>query len=342
MATDYRTAFLGELAANWGNNYADNYDWINLGKIEPPPPVSGEYLYSLLADQSSRDLLVKLMAYRVLGHRKVKLPRNTPQYWRDITSMSDLRTGAEPLPIKFDDGKLAAYDLTSHGYNITCHASPTGLACTFLQKQYEYHRGDVHIKPEIADVVIDAGACWGETTMYFAHEVGPLGFVAAYEFIPSNVAVFRRNVDLNPHLRDRIRLLEAPLWKASGQVLHYVDWGPGSRITEDTRDGSFDGLTETTTIDENVPLIGLQRVDYIKLDIEGAELDALRGGEATLRRYRPKLAVSLYHNPEDIETIPRYLAGLDLGYRFYLDHHTIYQNETVLFAVPGSRVHGNA
>jgi hypothetical protein len=63
-------------------------------------------------------------------------------------------------------------------------------------------------------------------------------------------------------------------------------------------------------------------------------LAALRGAEASIRKHRPKLAISVYHRLEDMETIPRYLAGLDLGYRFYLDHHTIYGNETVLFGVP--------
>src|SRR5262245_34177268 len=83
-AANYRTAFLNELSASWDNDYTDNHDWANLGKTEPPPPVSGEYLYGLLGDERSRELLVKLMAYRLLGHRKVKLPRNTPRHWRDI------------------------------------------------------------------------------------------------------------------------------------------------------------------------------------------------------------------------------------------------------------------
>jgi hypothetical protein len=93
-------------------------------------------------------------------------------------------------------------------------------------------------------------------------------------------------------------------------------------------------MVETTTIDETLTRLGLPKVDSIKMDIEGAELDALRGGEASIRKHRPRLTISLYHNPEDIEIIPRYLVSLDLGYRFYLDHHTIYNNETVLFGVP--------
>jgi FkbM family methyltransferase len=298
----------------------------------------GEFLYNILADEPSRSLLVKLIAYRILGYRKVKLPRNTPSYWRDVEGMDKYRTTADPLPIKFMDLKLHVHDLRPLGYDVTCYASGAGLACAVVQKQYEYHRGAVHCKAEAGDVVIDAGGCWGETCLYFAHEVGPEGAVVAFEFIPSNLAVLKRNRELNPHLAGRYHLVERPMWSTSGLKLYYVDWGPGSRVTDDVNKyGSWEGLAETVTIDETLTSLGLDRVDFIKMDIEGAELDALKGAEASIRKYRPKLAISLYHKPDDFETIPRYLAELDLGYRFYLDHHTIYQNETVLFGVPDAR-----
>jgi hypothetical protein len=79
---------------------------------------------------------------------------------------------------------------------------------------------------------------------------------------------------------------------------------------------------------------GLQRVDFIKMDIEGAELEALRGAESVLKQFKPKLAISVYHNFKDFWTIPQYLAQLGLGYRFYLRHFTIHAEETVLFAKP--------
>jgi len=306
-------------------------------RYAPDEIAQGEFLYNLLADEPSRALLVKLIAYRILGHRKVKLPRNTPSYWRDIEEINKFRTAAEPLPIKFMDARLAVYDLRPLGYDISCHATPPGLACAVVQKQYEYHRGTVHCKPQAGDVVIDAGGCWGETCLYFAHEAGPDGAVVAFEFIPSNLAVLKRNRELNPHLARNYHVVEHPVWSTAGLKLYYVDWGPGSRVTEDiNKYHSWEGIAETVTIDGTLKSLGLDRVDFIKMDIEGAELDALKGAEASIRKHRPKLAISLYHKPDDFDSIPRYLAGLDLGYRFYLDHHTIYQNETVLFGVPHS------
>ncbi len=54
------------------------------------------------------------------------------------------------------------------------------------------------------------------------------------------------------------------------------------------------------------------------MDIEGSELGALQGGEASIRQWRPKLAISLYHRVEDFFAIPLWLKSLDCGYHFYL------------------------
>jgi FkbM family methyltransferase len=295
----------------------------------------GEYLYGRLADAKSKALLVKLAAFRVLGHRKVKLPRNTAKYWATLEEMKRHITTDPALPIKFNDRVLPVYDARQLGYDMRVHTTDLGIAYALCQKQYEYHGQNVRCKVEPGDVVIDAGACWGETAMYFAHEAGPSGACLSFEFIPSNLDVLQRNLVLNPHLADRVRVVPRPLWSASGRELFYVDWGPGSRVSPDPAAYSHpDGKTVTTTIDEALAAEGLDRVDFIKMDIEGAELDALRGAEASIRKHRPKLAISVYHRPEDFADIPRYIDSLGLGYTFYLEHHTLYQNETVLFAVP--------
>jgi hypothetical protein len=69
------------------------------------------------------------------------------------------------------------------------------------------------------------------------------------------------------------------------------------------------------------------------MDIEGAELSALKGGIETIKRFRPKLAISIYHSLDDFINIAAYLKALNLGYKFYLRHGTIFNEETVLLAV---------
>lgn len=72
---------------------------------------------------------------------------------------------------------------------------------------------------------------------------------------------------------------------------------------------------------------------FIKMDIEGAELKALAGARNTIMNYKPKLAICVYHKPEDIIEIPLYLHEIVPEYTFYLRHHSKGDGETVLYAV---------
>lgn len=296
-----------------------------------------DYLYSKLKNKQSKDLLVKLFAYRILGHTKVKLPRNNEKYWRGIEGVAKYKSMREDLKIDFLDATLANYDLQPIGYSLNAYASATGLACAFVQKQYEYDQDGVKCKAEKGDIAIDAGGCWGETTLYFAHEVGEEGKVYSFEFIPNNLAVMKKNISCNPILAPRIELVEAAMWSYSDKELYYLDWGPGSQVFDSPirKDLNY-GECKTLSIDDLVARKQLPKVDFIKMDIEGAELPALKGAENTIKKYRPKLAISIYHQVSDFITIPKYLDALSLDYSFYLDHHTIYLNETVLFAVPNA------
>lgn len=293
------------------------------------------YLYDRLEDPVSKDLLVKLMAFRAMGHRKVKLPQNTQEHWDNIRKIESLDIVGPPISVDFMNLILQLRDLSPLGYNMRAYCTGGGGSYIFLQKQYELHRASSICKADPGDYVIDAGACWGETSLYFAYEVGEIGRVISYEFIPSNIAVFERNLAENTHLAKRITVVPNPIWSNSGQTLYYVDWGPGSRVSFEKLRSDFDDTKcQTISIDDTVTTLSLPRVDFIKMDIEGAEIHALKGAEKTLRQFHPKVAISLYHSLEDFKTIPRYLDSLGLKYRFYLDHHTIYENETVLFGIP--------
>ena len=101
-----------------------------------------------------------------------------------------------------------------------------------------------------------------------------------------------------------------------------------SKISDDESMASID----LTTIDE---VTAGEKVTFIKMDIEGAELEALKGASATIQQHRPLLAISAYHKPEDLLTLPHYLQSLVPDYRFYLrGHHPLHAFELVLYAIP--------
>jgi len=73
---------------------------------------------------------------------------------------------------------------------------------------------------------------------------------------------------------------------------------------------------------------------FIKMDVEGAELDALKGAKETIRRNRPKLAICIYHRNRDFIEIPKWIHTLVPEYKLYVRHHAFSVNETVLYAIP--------
>src|SRR5690606_21058481 len=97
----------------------------------------------------------------------------------------------------------------------------------------------------------------------------------------------------------------------------------------------FQGYTHkssTISIDDFVRENNPEKIDFIKMDIEGAETFSLDGAMETIKTFKPKLAISVYHSLPDFYNILRMIKDLNLGYKFFLRHATIHSQETVLFA----------
>lgn len=159
--------------------------------------------------------------------------------------------------------------------------------------------------------------------------------VFSYEFFPDNLRIFRRNLDLNPDLANRIHIIERAVWDQSDLTLSVKGAGPGARVGPENNAACNDG-PQTLAIDDLVQRQHLSRIDFIKMDIEGAELPALHGAAETIKCFRPKLAISVYHRLTDFFEIPEFLDSPQCGYQFFLRHYTIHAEETVLFATSNS------
>jgi FkbM family methyltransferase len=309
---------------------AQNAIYAGLEFIKPYMPEL-QWLYKTLADEESRSWLVFLTAYRCFGHRKIKLPTNIPDFWKAKDLALQIPRGAEEIDPQFLGWKLHERSLESFGYPIRMFTGRGACYTTFVHQQYRCETADGPIECAEGDVAIDAGGCYGDTALYFAHKAGPMGNVASFEFLPVNVAIFRRNMELNPGLASRIQLHENPVWSSSGDKLFVSGNGPGTTVSPVAKDPNATRV-ETLKIDDLLARGDYPRIDFIKMDIEGAELEALKGSEAVLRRFKPKLAITVYHDFKDFWMIPQFLDGLGLNYRFYLRHFTIHAEETVLFA----------
>ena len=94
-----------------------------------------------------------------------------------------------------------------------------------------------------------------------------------------------------------------------------------------------DNGTDKIYVDSLDNILQGKAVSFIKMDIEGAELKALYGCKNTLMKYKPKLAICVYHKIDDIVEIPLYLHDVVPEYIFYMRHYLVRANETVLYAV---------
>ena len=221
------------------------------------------------------------------------------------------------------------FNLERIGYPIKLNTRAANIMAQFELEQYACKRIDVRAKP--GSIVIDGGGCFADTALYFAHLVGESGKVYSFEFVESNLELYQKNLDLNPDIANRIEICRHPLWSTSDNELYVKDRGPASTITPEP-DGEDSALVKTLAIDDLVTRKALDRVDFIKMDIEGAEFESLKGAEQTIRKFKPQLAICVYHSPEDFHRLAELINSFDPNYRFALGHFTIHAEETVLFA----------
>lgn len=304
-------------------------DWYILSQWLPLIPEL-EWLYGRLADDKSRKLLVDVIAFRIMGNMAVRLPLGNEAYRRQRDQIGSLADGEDTIAVAFMNSKLKRYDLSSIGFPVKFY----GYNPSYLFDVEEYAYSDPLIAASPGDVVIDGGGCYGDATLYFAHKTAPGGHVHVFEFVSSNLQILQRNLDLNPDLKKRITVAENALWNSSNIPVYVRENGPASSVQMDPTEG-FDLRSSTIMIDDYVASKGLARVDFIKMDIEGAEENALLGAERTIREFRPKMAVCLYHSPKDFVRLPRLLDKYCPDYRFYIKHAAMYAEETVLFATVG-------
>lgn len=216
-------------------------------------------------------------------------------------------------------------------------ASPESLFNRFIDNSlhklqyFEY----VDIRP--GDVVLNLGVESGfEISYYLAHlsgegrlyNIDPLG----YDYLSPYVA---KCLEQFPETAVERRLA---IETYDGSVRYYVDSGQalGSRPNPDfdsDKFRSFPCLTPATFVATE----GLNRLDLVKIDIEGAEESVLPHFLEIFQSFRPQIALSIYHKPDHMWKLPGYLMGRLKDYSFYFSHYSYLRYESILYAIPKER-----
>lgn len=162
---------------------------------------------------------------------------------------------------------------------------------------------------ENGDIVVDAGASSPNhkdcATVFFANKTS--NSVYAFEPITS---LYRDIVTYSDKVANIVPYNVA-LGHKSG-IVKFLSIGAGSKVVYGEDINALE--VKMSTLDETIN----GRIDFIKMDIEGAELDALKGAENCIKTYKPKLSICIYHKPEDIYTIPEYIKSIVPEYKIWI------------------------
>lgn len=174
---------------------------------------------------------------------------------------------------------------------------------------------------------VDAGCFDGFTTKAFFQWCQNEGYAYCFEPDQENIVTVQRTLS---NAAGKYELIEKALWSKTTTLS--MD-AKGNFATSVALPNKNDNLprVEAVALDD---LLEDQEITFIKMDIEGAEAEALRGARKIITEQKSKLAISIYHKPEDILTIPQLILEYNSNYKFYLRHYSFSDYDTVLYAIP--------
>jgi FkbM family methyltransferase len=186
-------------------------------------------------------------------------------------------------------------------------------------------------RPLPEECFIDCGAFDGDTIRAFARRTeGRFRKAIAFESDPENFRALAADVASEPTLRGRVEVHPLAVAAAQGKV-RFSGTGAGNASISESGDIEVDSIA----LDE---FLSVERPTLLKMDIEGAELDALEGSAGLIREASPVLAICLYHSPQHLWRIPLRLCELQPAYRFFLRAYCADGLDLVCYAVPESRL----
>jgi FkbM family methyltransferase len=182
------------------------------------------------------------------------------------------------------------------------------------------------------EVFIDCGAYDGDSTKCFIHkQKSQFKSIIAIEPDPYNFKLLKefRN-SLPEKVKRKITIFQKVVGVKNEKVRFAANGTVESAVN---KKGTFniDSVKLDDLLKDDVPT-------YIKMDIEGSELDALIGSQYLIKKHTPILAICVYHKPDHLWRIPLYIQSLTNEYNFFLRPHDFEGWDLVCYAVPQNRL----
>ncbi len=201
------------------------------------------------------------------------------------------------------------------------------LSSPHREEQY-FPESLFHLIP--GEVFVDCGAYDGDTAKRFVSRNPDFAKLLAIEPDPDNHRRLCQWVERQTEVKDRIVTHRLAVGAGSGSVQFNATGAEGACIAK-----GGDVLVECVSLDN---LAADTAPTYIKMDVEGAELDALAGSRCIIQRYQPALAICVYHRQNDLWKLPQFIRTLHKNYSLFLRSHGDDGRELVCYAVPPHRL----
>jgi methyltransferase, FkbM family len=178
------------------------------------------------------------------------------------------------------------------------------------------------LSPVQNEIFVDAGAYNGDTIRDFLSWSGK-EYKRIYAFEPNTDMIPVIKEFLTDEQIENVIFTPQATWSEQAELNFYND-ASASRVGKDGRT-----KVQATDIDS---IVGDDKVTFIKMDVEGGELQSLIGARNTIRENKPRLAISVYHHPEDVVEIAEYILELNPEYKLLLRQYNSNFWETILYA----------
>lgn len=197
----------------------------------------------------------------------------------------------------------------------------------------QYYDKDL-IKLGTSEGYVDCGAFRGDTIVKFINHLpqkNKYDFIIAFEPDEYNFKVLKNKICKSKLIKRRESVKCYPLgtWSEKAVLRFKSNTEEACMISDDG-----DSIIKVKSIDE---VVGGGKVTYIKMDVEGAELNSLIGAKNIICRDHPRLAISIYHSDADMLDIIEYVRSNYPFYKLYVRHYTYYYADTVLYAIDWTR-----
>jgi len=182
-----------------------------------------------------------------------------------------------------------------------------------------------YFKPQKNEFFIDAGGFDGSSTIDFFKWLGDYKTDGKSIIFEPNNILYNNCMESLKNC-DNVKVVNKGLWHKN-ETLKFCKASYSGHVSSNGEE-----IIEVISLDEYLK-DEKEPVTFIKMDIEGAELNALKGAEQTIKKYKPKLAISIYHKLEDMWEIPNLLLEFVPEYKFYIRHYSLTFADTVLYGL---------